>query len=57
VEVSCTSVLVVPQRKPSLVEAFHGGWPLPDLELDCRPWGARQRGSGGGGEERGKGRG
>jgi hypothetical protein len=26
---SCTSVLVVPQRKSSLVEAMHAGWPRP----------------------------
>jgi hypothetical protein len=50
---SCTSILVVPQRKPSFVELFHGV-AMPQLKLHGRPWKAcRERKGRGRVEEQG----
>jgi hypothetical protein len=60
---SCTSVLVVPRTKPSLVDAFHGRRPLANLRaslpaMGSSPEGEERRGAGGtdgyGGEGRGR---
>jgi hypothetical protein len=38
------------KEKRACVRLSVGGQPRPELKLDGRPWGPRQRGRGGGGE-------